>query len=106
LQKIEWIREAAGKRFDRIVLSMLVQVVAMTNDREAEAERIAAEFKVPPIALRASPLILIGSVEEIADTLLQRRERLGISYITVFEKDLDSLARVIERIRSVGIGSG
>jgi hypothetical protein len=45
-----------------------------------------------------TPLVLIGSVDQIAQTLQQRRERYGISYITVFEKDLENLGKVINRL--------
>ena len=40
-----------------------------------------------------------GNVEryqEIAEELRERRERLGVSYITVFEKDLETLRPIID----------
>jgi hypothetical protein len=37
-------------------------------------------------------------VDQIAETLELRRERFGLSYITVFEKDLENLAGVIDRL--------
>jgi hypothetical protein len=43
-------------------------------------------------------LLLIGSVDQIAEALQQRRERFGLSYITVFEKDLENLGKVINRL--------
>jgi hypothetical protein len=36
---------------------------------------------------------------QIADQVRERRERLGISYLTVFEKDFNAMARVIELLR-------
>jgi hypothetical protein len=48
--------------------------------------------------LLEAPLVLIGSADQITQTLQQRRERFGISYITVFEKDLENLAKVIDRL--------
>ena len=47
----------------------------------------------------SSPYSLIGTAEQIADQLRERRDRLGISYITVFEKDLEPMARVIELLK-------
>ncbi len=41
---------------------------------------------------------VIGSVEQIADALRDRRQRLGISYPVVFEKDMESFAGVIARL--------
>ena len=46
----------------------------------------------------SSPYSLIGTVEEIAEQLRDRRDRLGVSYITVFEKDFDALAKIIESL--------
>jgi hypothetical protein len=48
----------------------------------------------------SSPYSLIGTVEEIAAQLRDRRDRLGISYITVFEKDLDAMTEIIQELRS------
>ena len=98
-EKIAWVKHAAGDRFARIELNTLVQVVAITNDPQREAERLSQEWKAPAAALLASPLLLIGSVDEIAHGLERRRRRLGLSYITVFEKDLESFATVIARLK-------
>lgn len=97
-RKIEWIKEGASDRFDSLELSTLVQAVVITDDRGAAAARMASEWSQPAEAILDSPLFLIGSVDQIIATLEQRRARLGISSITVFEKDVDHLAPVIERI--------
>jgi hypothetical protein len=34
----------------------------------------------------------------MVDTLLERRERLGLTYITCWEEDLDVLAPVVSRL--------
>ena len=102
-EKRSWIEEAAGGRVEALELNTLVQAVIVTDDRDGAARRLAAKWKQPGEELLleqllASPLVLIGSVEEIATTLERRREELGISSITVFERDLDSFTRVMERI--------
>jgi hypothetical protein len=40
---------------------------------------------------------MIGSVDQIVETLQERRERYGISYITVFG-DIDAFAPVVARL--------
>jgi probable F420-dependent oxidoreductase len=97
-RKIEWIKEAAGARFASLELSTLVQAVTITDDRGAAAARMAVEWQQSSEAMLDSPLFLIGSVDQIIATLERRRARLGITTITVFEKDIDRLAPVIERI--------
>jgi alkanesulfonate monooxygenase SsuD/methylene tetrahydromethanopterin reductase-like flavin-dependent oxidoreductase (luciferase family) len=42
------------------------------------------------------PTLLVGTPDQIADTLVTRRERYGISYICVQERDMAAFAPVIE----------
>lgn len=99
-EQIEWVRRAAADRFDGLELSTLVQGVTITSDRRATAAELQPLLPALSIDdILSSPYGLIGTPEQIADQLLDRRERLGISYITVFEKDLDAMADVIERVR-------
>jgi probable F420-dependent oxidoreductase len=97
-QKIGWIRDAAPARFDSLELNTLVQSVMITDDPGAAAEKLAAEWEMPAEELLASPLLLIGPVDQVAQTLRSRRERLGLSSITVFEKDMESFAPVIAQL--------
>lgn len=98
--KAALIRKAAGDRFDRLVLNTLIQDVVVTDTRAAAAERIAREWKVAPEQLLESPLLLIGTQDEMADQLIERRTRFGISYITVFERHMAAFIQVIQRLRS------
>ena len=45
-----------------------------------------------------APLALIGSVDEIAETLIERRERYGLSYVVVMETVMDAFAPVVQRL--------
>jgi probable F420-dependent oxidoreductase len=94
--KIATIREAAGKRFGRIELNTLIQEVVVTNNRGVVLERIGREWQVSPSDMRDSPRVLVGTVQQIRDQLHVLREALGISYITVFEKDMKAIATVME----------
>jgi len=101
--KLSWIKSAAADRFPGLELNTLVQAVIISDDRDSAARTLAAQWKQPGEDLAAdqllvSPLVLIGSVDEIATTVQRRRDQLGISSITVFERDLDSFAKVIDRI--------
>jgi probable F420-dependent oxidoreductase len=100
-EQVGWVLRAAGDRFDQLELSTLVQGVVITDDRRA----VAADLLPLVPGLRvddilSSPYSLIGSVEQIAAQLRDRRDRLGISYITVFEKDLDTMTEIIQELRS------
>jgi probable F420-dependent oxidoreductase len=97
-QKVAWVRDAAGSRFAGIELNTLVQTVIVTDRAREAAAPLAKEYAMELDQVFETPLVLIGSVDQIAETLAQRRERFGLSYITVFEKDLENLARVIDRL--------
>jgi alkanesulfonate monooxygenase SsuD/methylene tetrahydromethanopterin reductase-like flavin-dependent oxidoreductase (luciferase family) len=96
-----WVLTAAGTRFDQLELSTLVQGVVLTDDRRAAAEQVQALVpKLDVNDILSSPYSLIGTHHQIAEQLRERRDRLGVSYITVFEKDADAMAKVIELIRN------
>jgi probable F420-dependent oxidoreductase len=97
-RKVAWIREAAGSRFSTIELNTLVQTVLITDHGRDAAEPLGKEYAMDADQVFETPLVLIGSLDQIAQTLEQRRERFGLSYITVFEKDVENLARVIDRL--------
>jgi hypothetical protein len=44
------------------------------------------------------PSLLIGGVEAMADDLCGRRERLGLSYLVVRDRDMEAFAPVVERL--------
>ena len=100
LQKIEWIREAAGDRFDEIELSLLVLEVVRTDGEELSGPLQATG--VGALVTGDQPLqgiyVLAGSVNQLCEQVLSNRERFGISYISVFEKDMEAFAPVVERL--------
>jgi probable F420-dependent oxidoreductase len=96
--KLEWIREAAGDRFPTIELSAMCSTVVVTDDREREAERLGDEFSLTPEQILGSPIMLVGTVDEIVDALQARRERWGFSYIVVLEGVVDAFAPVVARL--------
>ena len=108
-QQLAWLREAAGERFDRLELATMVFVVKIT-DRQKEVVQHVADyfppelkhladcFHITPESALGDTRILIGSVDQIVETLLDRRERFGISYIQVAETHFEELAPIVARL--------
>lgn len=99
-RRIGWVRQAAGDRFDHLELQALVQAVVLTPTPPDAAVSMA--HRLPGLTaeeILSSPFLLIGTADEMAETLRTRRAELGISYYAVFEKDVDTLAPVIARLR-------
>jgi len=94
-QKIAWVREAAGERFEQLELSVMVFRTILTNQREMVAQQIGSRFGLLAEQALDSMQLLVGNVDQLAETLWQRRERYGISYIVVLEESLDAFAPVV-----------
>ena len=97
-EKLRWIREAAGDRHGDIELNVTVFVAIVTDDREGMAQRISGGFGMPPEQVLESPHALIGSAGQIAETLQERRERYGFSYIVVSGDGFEPLAPVVKQL--------
>jgi probable F420-dependent oxidoreductase len=96
LERIEWIKAAAGDRFADIELQVLGQMEQITPDRQTYAEQIAPLFGLTPEAALQMPIVLVGTVDQICDDLIERRETFGFSYIVVH--DMDAFAPVVARL--------
>lgn len=100
-QKIGWVRaaaHAAGRDPDAIELTALVFVAAITDEPQAMREMVAANTGMPVGQIADCPLFLIGSGAQLRDTLRQRREQTGISYIVVQGADPAQLERFAKEI--------
>ena len=95
LRKIQWVREAAGERFEQVELELGAYFVAVTDDRDRAASAIGQRFGVPSDAILHHPHALIGSVDEICATLVERRERFGFSNICIAQRHLGEFAPVV-----------
>ena len=103
-EKLAWIREAAGDRFDGLTFNVYPSgwPITVTDDLRGEArkvidrvkERTGIDLTVDEII--ASPHIFIGSIERFVEKFEELRERLGISSFMV--GSLDELGPVVERL--------
>jgi probable F420-dependent oxidoreductase len=79
-EKVAWLREGAGARFEQIEINAWLAVAELTDDTAGVAELVGQLFSAEPKDVLETPLALIGSIAECADTLQARRERWGYSY--------------------------
>jgi probable F420-dependent oxidoreductase len=97
-RKLGWVREAAGPRFASLELHIHVGGVIITSQRQQTAEQMAGSVGLTGEQLLDCLQALIGSVDEIIEDLLRRREIYGISYISVDEGFMDALAPIVARL--------
>ncbi len=63
LEKIGWVREGAGDRFDDIELQVRYQLTAITDDARGLAEQLAPLFDITADEALASSVVLAGTVD-------------------------------------------
>ncbi len=97
-ERIGWIREAAGDRFADLELQCLTFMVQFTDDRRGTYEAVAPLFGLTPEEAAEVPIALAGTVEEMVETLQQRREEYGFSYIVVHDPEMEQFAQVVARL--------
>lgn len=95
--KIGWIREGAGDRFDSLELNVLTFGIAV-GDRAEGADRLARRWGSDAAGILSSPHFLAGSVDDISDDLMARRERWGINYPVIPHQHTQELAPVVARL--------
>jgi probable F420-dependent oxidoreductase len=103
-EKIGWVREAAGERFDELTFNVYPSFwpVTVTNDLHAEAEKVVAAMRERSGAeltvqeVIDSPHVFIGSHDRFVEKFNALRDRLGISSFLV--GDLDQLGPVLEQL--------
>jgi probable F420-dependent oxidoreductase len=98
-RQVEYLREQAGERMQSIELQMLNHFLQVTDDPREAAESKGSEWNLPAKTIADSPHVLIGSVESIVETLIERRERYGISYVVVRPPVMEAFAPVVKRLR-------
>lgn len=95
--KVQVIRSAAADRFDDIELHLVAYLTAITGDVDtALSELIASRgLELAPADIIRSPHCLVGSPGEIIDRLVELRETLGFSYISVYDTVFEDFAPVV-----------
>ena len=99
-QKVEWIREAAGDRFEDIELNMIVSLT-ITEHQQQRAEQVMREREWGSLATQDvldMPSILIGTVEEIIEKLCILRELYGLSYFVIPDASVEAFAPVVAQL--------
>jgi probable F420-dependent oxidoreductase len=104
-RKIEAVRKAAGTRYDDIELQIVAPFVIPTDDRDGTAEAIAAGLpnadpavEINAATVLSSPYVLIGTEDQICDSLIERRARWDLSYYVFNDDSVDAAAPIVARL--------
>jgi probable F420-dependent oxidoreductase len=103
-EKIGWVREAAGERFDDLEFNVYPTQwpIVVTDDLRGEARRFIESMtertgiELTEQEVIDSPHVYIGSIDRFVEKFSELRERLGINSFLV--GSLDELGPVVERL--------
>jgi len=103
-EKIGWVREAAGDRFDDLAFNVYPSAwpITITDHPRAEAARVIAQLRgraatdLTVDEVLEAPHLFIGSVNGLVEKFQLLRQRLGISSFMI--GDTNELAAVVERL--------
>jgi probable F420-dependent oxidoreductase len=103
-EKIGWVREAAGERFEALELNVYPSQwpIIVTDDLRAEARKVIDLMKtrtgieMTEQEIIDSPHIFIGSIDRFVEKFSELRERLGVNSFLV--GSLNELGPVVERL--------
>jgi len=88
VEKAAWVREGAtgaGRDPAAVELNTMVFKVAVCPDVAARRRALALEAGVTESALADSTLFLTGTAPEVRARLLEYRQRVGLSYFSLFD---------------------
>ncbi len=95
-ERIAHVRRKAGDRFEQLELNILVQVVKVTDGRDAEIAALVERGW--PDHAGDMPFALIGTLGEITDQVERIRARHGITYFTFFDDRSEGAEDVVARL--------
>lgn len=93
-RKVAIVREAAGDRFERLELNLLVADAGMVGGRDVRRSLLATA-KAGTAGLVGSPYLLYGTLAALRDLLERRRERTGISYYAIRQGAMEEMVPLV-----------
>jgi len=81
--KLARVGEVLGDRLDDTEINSLAMNTTITDDRDGALEFFAGMFGAPKEHVAQTPALIVGAVDEIVETLQERRDRWGFNYVVV-----------------------
>jgi probable F420-dependent oxidoreductase len=97
-ERLSRLRRVARARFADLELNVIVFDAAVTDARQSLTQMLAARLKATATAVVESPFFLYGSRRGLVETLLERRERLGVSYIALPGTAMRAFAPIVAEL--------
>jgi len=97
--RVELIRDAAGARFDQLELNVFVADAGIVGSGQPVTSSVAALAKsAGPAAIGGSPYLLYGTVSQLRESMLRRRERSSISSYGIPARAMEAFAPLVAEL--------
>lgn len=97
--RVELIRAAAGDRFDELELNVFVADAGIVGSGQPMGASVAALAKsAGPAAIGGSPYLLYGTVNQLREAMLRRRDRSCISSYGIPARAMEALAPLVAEL--------
>lgn len=97
--RVDLIRDAAGARFDELELNVFVADAGIVGSGQSASASAAALAKsAGPAAIGGSPYLLYGTVAQLRDAMLRRRDRSAISSYGIPARAMEAFAPLVAEV--------
>lgn len=97
--RVDVVRRAAGARFDDLELNAFVAAAGVVGGPQPIGASLAALLtSAGPALVGGSPYVLFGTVTQLRESLLRRRERTGLSSYGVPAASMEAFVRLVEAL--------
>jgi probable F420-dependent oxidoreductase len=99
-QKVEWVRQGAGERFDQVELSLVPDIIFAEDREQAAADYLRRKGwqGISATQVLSMPSVFIGSAEQMAEAMWTRREQFGFSYYVMADDQMEETAPVVAMV--------
>lgn len=96
-QKLAWVKQGAGSRYDQLELSLIPSVL-ISDNREATAQHLIERNQWQGVTVEQvldMPAVFIGTHNDIAQSMIVRRAQFGFSYYVFSDDDMGMVAPIV-----------
>lgn len=97
--RVELMRDAAGARFEELELNVFIADAGIVGSGQSiGASAVALAKSAGPAAIGGSPYLLYGTVAQLREAMLRRRERAGISSYGIPARAMEAFAPLVAEL--------
>jgi probable F420-dependent oxidoreductase len=96
--RVRWARMAAAGRPTQPVFDLALLECRVEPNPSPVIAHLSATLRIREDQIGTIPSLLVGSPAQVTETLLARRERWGVSRVTIPDTALDAMAPIVARL--------